>query len=108
MLWNFWSVGLGLALVGLASWAGTAVVLRLLIAWQIFDEPNHRSSHTHAKPRAGGLAMVAVMLTAWMVRLPGRLRATGRRQLQGQPHRAELREAAGGNRGSTTPPGETR
>ncbi|HMA15496.1 MAG: MraY family glycosyltransferase [Bacteroidota bacterium] len=67
MLWNFWSVGLGLALVGLASWAGTAVVLRLLIAWQIFDEPNHRSSHTHAKPRGGGLAMVAVMLTAWMV-----------------------------------------
>lgn len=66
MLWNSWSVSLGLALVALASWAGTAAVLRLLIAWQIFDEPNHRSSHTHAKPRGGGLAVVAAVLAAWI------------------------------------------
>lgn len=66
MPWNFWSVGLGLALVAFASWAGTAAVLRLLIAWQVFDEPNSRSSHTHAKPRGGGLALVAVMLIAWI------------------------------------------
>lgn len=67
MAWNPWSVGLGLALVALASWAGTAAVLRLLIVWQVFDEPNHRSSHTHAKPRGGGLAVVAVMLAAWTI-----------------------------------------
>jgi len=66
MPWTPWSVGLGLVLVALASWAGTAAVLRLLIAWQIFDEPNDRSSHTQAKPRGGGLAVVAVMLTAWI------------------------------------------
>jgi UDP-N-acetylmuramyl pentapeptide phosphotransferase/UDP-N-acetylglucosamine-1-phosphate transferase len=66
MLWNPWSVGLGLALVALASWAGTAAVLRLLIAWRVFDEPNHRSSHAQSKPRGGGLAVVPVVLAAWI------------------------------------------
>jgi UDP-N-acetylmuramyl pentapeptide phosphotransferase/UDP-N-acetylglucosamine-1-phosphate transferase len=66
MPWTPWSVGLSLALVTLASWAGTAAVLRLLIAWQVFDEPNDRSSHAQAKPRGGGLAVVAVMLAAWI------------------------------------------
>lgn len=67
MSWSVWSVGLGLALVAFAAWAGTAAVLRLLIAWQVFDEPNHRSSHTHAKPRGAGLAVVPVVLCAWIV-----------------------------------------
>lgn len=64
--WTPWSVGLALALVALASWAGTAGIRHLLIAWQVYDEPNHRSSHAKAKPRGAGLAVVAVMLTAWI------------------------------------------
>jgi UDP-N-acetylmuramyl pentapeptide phosphotransferase/UDP-N-acetylglucosamine-1-phosphate transferase len=58
---------LGLAAVALASWAGTGLVLRLLVAWQVYDEPNHRSSHAQPKPRGGGLAVVAVVLAAWIV-----------------------------------------
>jgi len=62
---NPWFLGLGIALVGLASWAATGVVLRLLIAWHIFDKPNHRSSHVSAKPRGGGLAVVPLVVLAW-------------------------------------------
>jgi len=62
-----WLLSLGLGLVALASWAGTGLVLRILVARRIYDEPNHRSSHTEAKPRGGGLAVSAVVLTAWAV-----------------------------------------
>ena len=55
-----------LPLIALASWAATAAVLRLLLAWQVFDEPNERSSHHVATPRGGGLAVVAVVLLAWV------------------------------------------
>ena len=34
-----------LILTAAASWAATAGVLRLLRSWQVFDQPNHRSSH---------------------------------------------------------------
>jgi UDP-N-acetylmuramyl pentapeptide phosphotransferase/UDP-N-acetylglucosamine-1-phosphate transferase len=61
-----WAVGLALVVVALASWAGTGIVLRLLTAWRVYDEPNHRSSHTQAKPRGGGLAIVPVLLVAWV------------------------------------------
>jgi len=60
-------VGLALALVVLASWAGTAGVRHLLIAWRIYDKPNHRSSHAQPKPRGAGLAVVPVVLCAWIV-----------------------------------------
>lgn len=65
--WTPWSVALALALVALASWAGTAGVRYLLIAWRVYDEPNHRSSHAQAKPRGAGLAVVPVVLCAWIV-----------------------------------------
>lgn len=54
------------AVVALVSWAATGAVLRLLLAWQVFDEPNHRSSHQVATPRGGGLAVVAVIALAWI------------------------------------------
>jgi UDP-N-acetylmuramyl pentapeptide phosphotransferase/UDP-N-acetylglucosamine-1-phosphate transferase len=61
-----WGMVLGLAAVALASWAATGLVLRLLTAWRVYDEPNHRSSHDRPKPRGGGLAVVTVILAAWV------------------------------------------
>ncbi|MEQ8357538.1 MAG: glycosyltransferase family 4 protein [Kiloniellaceae bacterium] len=63
---NPWYLGVGLGLVALASWAASGAILRLLIAWRVYDQPNHRSSHAEAKPRGGGLAVVAVVLAAWV------------------------------------------
>jgi UDP-N-acetylmuramyl pentapeptide phosphotransferase/UDP-N-acetylglucosamine-1-phosphate transferase len=65
-LWSPWYVGLGLALVALASWATTGAVLRLLITWRVYDQPNDRSSHSRPTPRGGGLAVVSVVLAAWI------------------------------------------
>ncbi len=61
-----WLSGLALALTAFATWAATGVVLRLLVAWKVYDEPNHRSSHAQPKPRGGGLAVVPVVLLAWI------------------------------------------
>jgi UDP-N-acetylmuramyl pentapeptide phosphotransferase/UDP-N-acetylglucosamine-1-phosphate transferase len=60
------ALGLAIVLTALASWAASGAVLRLLVAWRIFDEPNQRSSHAVAKPRGGGLAVVPVVLLAWV------------------------------------------
>jgi UDP-N-acetylmuramyl pentapeptide phosphotransferase/UDP-N-acetylglucosamine-1-phosphate transferase len=62
-----WGLALGLAAVAAASWAGTGLMLRLLLRWRVFDQPNHRSSHDQPKPRGGGLAVIAVVLTAWII-----------------------------------------
>ncbi len=55
-----------LILTAAASWLATAGVLRLLHSWQILDQPNHRSSHQVATPRGGGLAIVPVVIIAWI------------------------------------------
>ena len=60
------ALGLAVALTALASWAASGAVLRLLVAWRVFDHPNRRSSHDVAKPRGGGLAVVPVVLLAWI------------------------------------------
>jgi UDP-N-acetylmuramyl pentapeptide phosphotransferase/UDP-N-acetylglucosamine-1-phosphate transferase len=65
-LFSPWLSGLALVLTALASWAATGIVLRLLIAWRVYDKPNQRSSHTQPKPRGGGLAVMAVVLVAWI------------------------------------------
>ncbi len=65
-LFSPWLSGLALVVIAFASWAATAVVLRLLIAWRVYDKPNQRSSHTQPKPRGGGLAVIAVVLLAWI------------------------------------------
>jgi UDP-N-acetylmuramyl pentapeptide phosphotransferase/UDP-N-acetylglucosamine-1-phosphate transferase len=54
-------------LVAAATWAGTWIVLRILIRRGIYDRPNERSSHSQPKPRGGGLAVLAVLLLSWGV-----------------------------------------
>jgi len=77
-LGNPWVVGLGLVVVAVASWGATGAVLRRLVAWRIYDEPNHRSSHAKPKPRGGGLGVVPVALAAWAVAaLAGGMAAPG-------------------------------
>ena len=61
-----WILSLGLVLVALASWAATGALRRLLIVWRIYDRPNQRSSHVRPKPRGGGLAVISVILVAWI------------------------------------------
>lgn len=58
---------LAAALAAIASWAATWLVLKLLVRHGIYDRPNERSSHEHPKPRGGGLAVLAVLLPAWLL-----------------------------------------
>ncbi len=55
------------AAVALLSWAATWAVLRALVRFKVYDLPNARSSHQQAKPRGGGLALLPVLLIAWIV-----------------------------------------
>ncbi len=52
--------------VALVSWARAWAVLRSLIRFEVYDRPNPRSSHERPKPRGGGLALVPVLLIAWI------------------------------------------
>ena len=52
--------------VALLSWVATWVVLRVLVVFGLYDRPNPRSSHDLPKPRGGGLALVPVLLIAWI------------------------------------------
>ncbi len=54
------------AVVAALSWAATWGVLRGLVRFGIYDRPNARSSHERRKPRGGGLALVPVLLIAWI------------------------------------------
>ncbi|MGD1880366.1 MAG: glycosyltransferase family 4 protein [Kiloniellaceae bacterium] len=65
-VWLMLSMVPFILLTALVSWAATWAVLRLLIVWRVFDEPNHRSSHSRPTPRGGGLAVVPVVLIAWI------------------------------------------
>jgi UDP-N-acetylmuramyl pentapeptide phosphotransferase/UDP-N-acetylglucosamine-1-phosphate transferase len=42
----------------------------LLLRFHILDRPNDRSSHSVAKPRGGGLALLPVVLIAWLLWRP--------------------------------------
>ena len=46
----------------IANWA----VLRALVRFEVYDRPNARSSHEQPKPCGGGLALVPVLLIAWI------------------------------------------
>jgi UDP-N-acetylmuramyl pentapeptide phosphotransferase/UDP-N-acetylglucosamine-1-phosphate transferase len=59
-----WQFAVAFVAVATASWVATAIVRRVLIGWQVYDEPNHRSSHARPTPRGGGLAVVPVVLAA--------------------------------------------
>ena len=47
---------------GILSWMGTAAVRRWLLAQQILDQPNARSSHRTPVPRGGGVAVITVII----------------------------------------------
>jgi UDP-N-acetylmuramyl pentapeptide phosphotransferase/UDP-N-acetylglucosamine-1-phosphate transferase len=49
-----------------ATFTGTGALLPFLRARAILDHPNDRSSHDTPTPKGGGLALVAVVLTAWV------------------------------------------
>ncbi len=51
----------------LASLAATRAVLEYLRRRAILDRPNERSSHARPTPRGGGLAVIAVMIGAWII-----------------------------------------
>ena len=55
------------AAVGLAVAWLTGPLRQALIYRGIYDAPNARSSHQSVKPRGGGLAVLAVVLPAWLV-----------------------------------------
>ncbi len=65
MSWT--NLALACSVVAVLSWAATWAVLRGLIRFGIYDRPNARSSHAGSKPRGGGLALLPVLLTAWIV-----------------------------------------
>ncbi len=56
-----WSLVLGATAIPLSALA-TGRLIRVLIARQIMDNPNERSSHTRSTPRGGGLAVMAVVV----------------------------------------------
>jgi UDP-N-acetylmuramyl pentapeptide phosphotransferase/UDP-N-acetylglucosamine-1-phosphate transferase len=59
-------VSLSFLLVFVAAAMGTRVALAWLRRRQILDHPNERSSHRLPTPRGGGLAIVPIILTAWV------------------------------------------
>jgi len=52
--------------VTVTAWAATWAVLRALIRFRVYDTPNARSSHEQPKPRGGGVALMSVLLVAWV------------------------------------------
>ena len=50
-----------------ASYALTGLALMFLLWAKLFDTPNERSSHHYPTPRGGGLAVVPVVLGAWIL-----------------------------------------
>ncbi len=50
-----------------AVFVGSALLTRLMIRINIPDHPNHRSSHTEATPKGGGLAIAVVFCLALLV-----------------------------------------
>lgn len=61
-----WSLSIGVAIAACVVTAlATGGLVRLLRARAILDHPNERSSHVGAVPRGGGIAVMAVIATAW-------------------------------------------
>jgi Fuc2NAc and GlcNAc transferase len=55
------------ATVFFAVAALTGIVRRLALRHELIDVPNQRSSHQAPTPRGGGLAIVAVVVVAWLL-----------------------------------------
>ncbi len=59
---------MGLTLIALClSYCGVALLRRWAERRQILDVPNERSSHTRPTPHGGGLAIVVITLTGWLI-----------------------------------------
>ena len=56
-----------LILTAAFSYGATRILLPVLKRRAILDHPNERSSHQTPTPRGGGLAVIAVLLVAWVV-----------------------------------------
>lgn len=60
-----------MTLISALAFAVTLVVLLLLLRTRLsriaLDAPNHRSLHTHLTPRTGGVAIMAGVLSAWVL-----------------------------------------
>lgn len=64
--------------VGLAAWAMTSLIVRWTCSWaarhELLDVPIYRSSHSHPKPRLGGIGVALAIstgcLAAWLVGVP--------------------------------------
>jgi len=54
------------ALVLVASFAGTGLILRFLRDRAILDHPNERSSHARPTPKGAGLVVVPIVAVAWL------------------------------------------
>ena len=57
---------LACGLLAAAVWGVAGMVRRGLIRFRVFDLPNQRSSHATPTPRGGGLAIVPLLLLAWV------------------------------------------
>ncbi|GAB6052616.1 glycosyltransferase family 4 protein [Magnetospira thiophila] len=64
MSWTF--LAPFLVIIFTASTLAVGLLVRLLRQREILDHPNHRSSHDHPTPRGGGLAVIGVLLIAWV------------------------------------------
>lgn len=62
---GFALVLLAVSVAGL-TWLATRAVLALLVRRAILDRPNERSSHDTPTPRGGGIAVMAVLIPAWI------------------------------------------
>ncbi len=62
-------IAASLVLLTVAGVTAIAVglVRRILLRYQILDHPNERSSHLGPTPRGGGIALVAILLPAWLI-----------------------------------------
>ncbi|MFZ2004363.1 MAG: glycosyl transferase, partial [Stellaceae bacterium] len=49
-----------------ASCLGTRALIGVLRRRAVLDRPNERSSHVAPTPRGGGIAVIAVGVTAWL------------------------------------------
>jgi UDP-N-acetylmuramyl pentapeptide phosphotransferase/UDP-N-acetylglucosamine-1-phosphate transferase len=53
-------------LTGFATWALARMVLEFLVARDLMDRPNERSSHSRPVPRGGGIAVMVMVLPSWL------------------------------------------
>jgi UDP-N-acetylmuramyl pentapeptide phosphotransferase/UDP-N-acetylglucosamine-1-phosphate transferase len=60
------TLGLGLIAFAFAS-GGVAMLRRWAVKREILDHPNPRSSHADPTPHGGGLAIVVVTLSGWLI-----------------------------------------